>query len=258
MFTISEELASRVKAAERETDAACLTGAWPYVIRLDGCGFSKYTRGMRKPLDERLDKLMVGVTEDLVGKFSDVNTAYTASDEITLVFRPLTDLKEGASVMYGGRIQKMASIVSGYASSRFATRVTEHDFSDIPGFEKRVPYFDARVIRCNSDQLASDCVRWRHKYDTFRNGVSAMAQSLYSHKTLHRVGTRGMLDMLEKDGISLDDIPARLLYGTVCKREKFERDGATRSRIVSRNGRILQELNAEEWARFICHDRHWN
>ncbi len=98
-----------------------------FFIRLDGCSFSQFLKGVVKPFDSRITDAMVKTTGDLVLKFNAV-TGYTSSDEISLVFLPAQTestveqphkkrpkLEAPKTHIYNGRIQKLASVVSGYA-----------------------------------------------------------------------------------------------------------------------------------------------
>ncbi len=116
----------------------------PYFIRLDGCGFSKFLKGVVKPFDYRITDAMVKTTADLVAKFQPT-LGYTSSDEISLIFLEHTASNTseteaiGSAVVglsdehvefgsrlnkkprvevghpYNGRIQKIASIAAGFA-----------------------------------------------------------------------------------------------------------------------------------------------
>jgi len=248
-----DPIGDRIKQAEVATDPPRITGETAYAIRLDGHKFSNFTRGMKKPFDERLCRMMVGTTLDLMTEYNDVITAYTESDEITLIFRK--NPSEKACPVYGGRVQKMASLTAAYATARFIRHMQKEDFTDIPNFENRTPYFDSRVIRCKSNEMAADCLWWRHRYDTFRNGVSSLCQSTYAKSSLHGVSTKGLLDRLQEDGILINDYPRQeLFYGTLCKRVQFERNGALRSRVESRVC-DLREYDEAARTQFICVDK---
>jgi len=57
----------------------------PYIIRLDGHRFSKFVKPFKKPYDERIHNAMVRTSTELLSVFG-ATTAFTCSDEITLVF----------------------------------------------------------------------------------------------------------------------------------------------------------------------------
>ncbi|KAJ3156794.1 hypothetical protein HDU86_003560 [Geranomyces michiganensis] len=77
-------LSARLKVLENEIDPA-VRSEQPFIIRLDGCAFSTFTKGIVKPFDSRLTDAMVETTKDLVQRFVPV-MGYTCSDEISLVF----------------------------------------------------------------------------------------------------------------------------------------------------------------------------
>ena len=80
-----DDLGDRMKAYEAvETDRA-FDPALPLVVRLDGRAFSTFTRGMEKPFDHTLSRIMREVTAHLVEK-NHARIGYTQSDEITLLF----------------------------------------------------------------------------------------------------------------------------------------------------------------------------
>lgn len=60
---------------------------------------------------------MTGTAADLVTSFNAV-CAYTQSDEITLVFAPV-DTEAKQTAMFSGRVQKISTLLAGYASARF-------------------------------------------------------------------------------------------------------------------------------------------
>src|SRR5437016_4556631 len=69
----SRMLAEKIKLLEAEWDK-CLPADKPFVIRLDGHGFSKFIRlgGYKKPFDERIAFAMVQTTIDLVNELNAV------------------------------------------------------------------------------------------------------------------------------------------------------------------------------------------
>ena len=70
------------------------------MVRLDGHCFHTYTKGFRRPYDLRIHEAMVATATDLLERFGAV-TAYTESDEISLLFPPST--AESPSLPFSGR-----------------------------------------------------------------------------------------------------------------------------------------------------------
>lgn len=264
----ADALGDRVKVMEREAEAEPVGRGGPFAIRLDGHAFSKWTRGFAKPLDARLVAVMAGTAEDLLREFPDASAAFTESDEITLVFRaPPTDHH---AVPYNGRVQKLCSLTAGFASARFNARAAAaaaaSAFGD--GEEELAErcragraYFDSRVIRCRGERDAADAVWWRFRHDTFRNGVNGLAQSVFGGKRLHGVPLGKVIEMLRERGVTLDEQPPELLYGTFAKRERYTRAGvdprtgeereAERTRVRSFVFPQFGDLTEDERTRFL-------
>ena len=79
----------------------------PILVRIDGKGFSKYTKKLNKPYDIRFSDIMINVTKFLV-KQTNACIGYTQSDEITLV---LYAKELNQEIFFAGKIQKMVSVI---------------------------------------------------------------------------------------------------------------------------------------------------
>ena len=92
----------------------------PVMARIDGHCFSKFTKGFKKPFDEKFSQAMVQTACDLLQEFK-ACTAYTQSDEITLIFIPVKneETSEWREWPFRGRVVKMCSLLASYASTRF-------------------------------------------------------------------------------------------------------------------------------------------
>lgn len=77
-----QQMVDGVKKYERACESI-VPDDWYLVVRIDGKGFSKWTKPFEKPYDERIASAMVEAASDLVKDFS-ASIAYTASDEITI------------------------------------------------------------------------------------------------------------------------------------------------------------------------------
>src|SRR4051812_37118692 len=97
----------------QETDRKFLLGL-PIYARIDGRGFSKFTKGMHRPYDERMSKSMVETTKKLVDK-THATIGYVQSDEISLVWIPTIN----GNCWFDRKITKMTSVVSGLATISF-------------------------------------------------------------------------------------------------------------------------------------------
>lgn len=85
MKTNKDAFGNRMKDYEAQTCGIKMMPRIPVIARLDVKGFSKFTKGLKRPYDERLSNLMIETTKYLV-KETNANCGYTQSDEITLVW----------------------------------------------------------------------------------------------------------------------------------------------------------------------------
>jgi tRNA(His) guanylyltransferase len=188
----------------------------PFVIRLDGHGFSKFTSGFTKPCDKRITNAMISTAGDLLNEFS-ARCAFVESDEITLVFPAISNTL--SNHIYNGRVQKLCSLTAGFASTKFNKYLKD---CVLPVGKQYMAYFDSRVFSVTDDNMAKDAVFWRYKYDTFRNGISTLAQTIYSAKEVNKKSTGDKISMLKDANVMLVDQDPHLLYGTFIKKKLVE------------------------------------
>lgn len=225
-----DKLGDRCKLYEAATGTTMVPGM-PLLARLDGRAFHTFTRGMERPFDEDLVECMVQTTVHLVRSFH-ARVGYTQSDEITLIWEPETD------VPFGGRVQKLASVLAGAASSFFMGQVMAH----FPDRAQMAPHFDCRVWQVPTRDLAVDVLVWREA-DAVRNSLSALAQSRFSARQLHGRGAAEQHEMLHQVGVNWNDLPDRLKRGTYVAPRTVERplsDEAPAS--LSRHGREVPDV----------------
>lgn len=63
MKNLKDSLGDRLKSYESQTTGIKMIPRIPVIARLDGKGFSKFTKGLKRPYDERLSNLMVETTK---------------------------------------------------------------------------------------------------------------------------------------------------------------------------------------------------
>lgn len=236
-------LGDEMKLAEAATCDKAVDMSCPVVVRLDGHCFSTFTRGFDRPYDARIHRAMVGTASDLLERFQ-AATAYTESDEISLVFAPATP--EAPSVLpFNGRVQKVVSVFAGYASARFNWHLLREPFDDaLPAqavlrarVEQSGAHFDARVFSLSSLERLCAYLRWRAQLDCRRNSISMLAQAHFAHDELHGVDANTCLQMLrERKGVEWEDTPAFFRYGTYVKKEEYWKQAV--------NPRTQQEVRA--------------
>lgn len=211
----NNEISTRCKAFESVATEPRASKDQPLLVRLDGRAFHTYTRGLRRPYDERLSCCMIETTRTLVAD-SHARIGYTQSDEITLLFWADPTLPSSC-LPFDGRYQKMCSVLAGLASSRFAVLAYE----SIPEKRAAAPHFDGRAWSVPTADDALEAILWRVG-DARKNSVSMAAQSVYSHGQLLNKHTADQLQMLSEKGIDWNAYPDFFRVGSFLRREAVQ------------------------------------
>jgi tRNA(His) 5'-end guanylyltransferase len=247
-----ESLGDRMKEYEKQ-QLHYIQSSEPFIVRLDGNSFSKFTKQMKKPFDDNFLKAMCLTTGDLLDKFNP-STAYTHSDEITLIFPPaLTkeEIKEGITNknhLFNGKHSKIISLTSSYCSIRFNYHLmklmnehkTDYPQKYIDLINEQQQIFDARILTFNDKpyEIVNHQI-WRSIYDCHRNAVSTYADSYYSHKETEKKNTQEKIKMLEEKGLLWNDVPLYYKHGVYCKKDYYMKE--------TENGLVQRTMN-----KYIC------
>lgn len=208
----NDEFGNRMKAYEAVETARKLDPALPIYARIDGRGFSRFTRGMEKPFDARMTDAMLETARHLVTE-THARIGYVQSDEISLVWKAETP---EADVLFAGKVFKLVSVLSSMAAAKFARVCPE-------GFEDRLPAFDCRVFQLPDRIEAANAVLWR-VLDCRKNAVSVVAQQFFSHRDLVGKRQADMHRMLSDRGIDFNSFPEENRLGAFFGRRTFELD----------------------------------
>lgn len=206
----NDSLGDRMKMYESQTCGIRLIPRIPVIARLDGKRFSKFTKGLKRPYDERLSNLMIETTKYLV-KETNANCGYTQSDEITLVW--YTD-KIDSSIYFDGRLFKMIGDLATMASVYFNRELGKY----LPEKVDKMPRFDARVYNVPTLDEAVNSFLWREQ-DATKNSISMAAQAFYSHKELTGKNGSDKQEMLFQKGINWNDYWSHFKRGTYIQRK---------------------------------------
>lgn len=209
---ITDPLGDRMKVYEMAEAGRTFLPRLPILVRLDGRAFHTFTRGMERPFDAAFMYLMASTTKALVGEFHAL-IGYTQSDEITLL------LNTAGEPLFGGRPQKLTSVLAGYASAVF-NRLMMLD-SRLANKE-RIPCFDARAWVVPSLDEAANVFLWR-EHDAKRNSVQMLAQAHFSHKELQGKDTKELMVMMEAKGIVWGNLSSPCKRGTYVRQETYQR-----------------------------------
>lgn len=206
-------LGERIKQYESLADSK-LMPRLPIIVRIDGKSFHSWTRGCRRPFDERLQELMDNTTKLLVEETHSV-LGYTQSDEITLVlWNP--DMK--AEPYFGGRVNKLNSVIASMASAFFNKLVPTY----LPE-KTKLAFFDCRAFAVPSLMEAVNVLIWR-ELDATKNAISMAAQSMFSHSQLQNKNGSEMQEMMfQQRGVNFNGYPDRFKRGAYFKRQLVSR-----------------------------------
>lgn len=168
-----------------------LTKRVPVVVRVDGRGFSRLCRKLKKPYEPLLMEAMVEAMLFVVQEMAGAVFAYQQSDEITFVLR--NDQSLEMQPWYGNRIQKIASIASSLTTLAFNRSLVKFNI-ELAGNA----IFDARVFAIPTVGEVVNNLVWRQQ-DCNRNSISGAAETILGRK----LGKEAAIGLLQ--GLSLDD-----------------------------------------------------
>jgi tRNA(His) 5'-end guanylyltransferase len=212
---VMDPMGDRLKAAERVEAGRRCDPNKPLMARLDGKAFHTFTKGLARPYDVRLSTLMIDTARYLV-EHTHAKLGYTQSDEITLYWLNKDPLAE-SSYMFDGKFQKLTSVLAGMASAFFTKELATR----LPEKAHLLGVFDCRVWNVESFEDVKDNFIWRQD-DAIKNSISMAAQAIFSHKTLHGVGSEAKKKMLREAGKPWEDEPEFFKWGSYVSRVSFE------------------------------------
>lgn len=207
-----DPLGDRIKAYETIETSGRFIPTIPICARIDGRSFSKFTKGMDRPYDQRMSDAMIRTASMLVDH-THALIGYTQSDEITLVWCAESYKSD---IFFSGKKQKMVSVLASLATAYFTRALIESE-SDLMQYVSKMPHFDTRVFQLPSREEAANAVLWRER-DATKNAVSMSASHYYSHKQLHGKSGSEMQEMLFQKGVNFNDYPAFFKRGTFVRR----------------------------------------
>lgn len=209
-----DNFGDRMKVYERlETDKKFMKGL-PIYIRLDGRGFSKFTKGLERPFCAAFTEAMQETTKSLVEAFN-CKVGYTQSDEISLIIYNADHNKE---VIFGGKIQKLVSALAAHATVVFYQQALRL-FPTHTQSKTNPPRFDCRAFQLPSEVEAANAVLWREQ-DATKNSVSMLAHHHFEHGDLQSKNTKEMIRLLEIVEVDWSACPTAFKRGTYFQKKE--------------------------------------
>jgi len=249
-------LGDMVAAREKRTSGQVDGSQW-ISLRLDGCGFSKAVKAMRRQgileagYSETFAQCMRGALRALMEHFH-ATLGYTQSDEM-VVFIPPTSVVRGERQPHtrSGRVTKITTLAASLVTAHFLMELSQLCVGKgvrLDGLAAILPHFDCRLAAYASWEQARALLLWR-AYDCSVNGVSdAVHQIKGSGKQVQSLGKREKVAWLWKQGHL--PLPRHQAYGCVLARVKRAVEGhnpikgttvtTLRSVIESVNGPVLE------------------
>lgn len=226
-----DQFGNRMKAYERREAGRRFLPLLPVCARLDGKGFSRFTKGLQRPFDIRMVELMCRTTVFLVEE-TQACIGYTQSDEISLVW--YSD-EYDSQIFFDRRVQKMVSVLASMTTAFFNGHISEHlpEKTGVPAL------FDCRVWQVPTLEEAANTLLWR-EYDATKNSVSMAARHYYPHEDLHKKSGNEMQEMLWQQGVNWNDYPPFFKRGTFVQKRKV---------IQSFTAEEIEQLPAKHFAR---------
>lgn len=185
-------LGDRQKAYELHEAGRKLLPLLPIMIRLDGRGFSRWTKGLQRPFDPALAEVMRQTTKLLVEEFG-ATLGYTQSDEISLVLVPGT---YDDKLIFNSRVQKLVSVSASVCTAYFNREVSK--VPTLAKAAKKLAHFDSRVWNVPSLEEASNAILWRER-DATKNAITLAASEEFTHSELHKKNSLDKLRMMKSN-----------------------------------------------------------
>lgn len=236
-----DSLGDRMKSYYEDRFRLQLPRRTNILIRIDGKAFHTYTKGLQRPYDMPLMEDMDETTKFLCENIQGAKMGYVQSDEISIL---LTDYDEiDTQGWFDYNLQKMCSISASLATAKFNQLRTARAYKnssivmepeDLTNI--KLATFDARVFIIPFHEEVVNYFVWRQQ-DATRNSISMAAQSMFSHKELHKKSTDEMQElMFTLKDVNWNDYPTRFKRGSAIikeervfmkKRPEFVNDGKT-------------------------------
>ena len=229
-----QSLGDRIKSSYEDRSKTFLNRRTITIIRLDGKGFSKFTKNLNKPFDDGFSQDMDATALYLCENIQGAKFAYTQSDEISVVLCDFDNLETDAWFDYN--VQKMTSIAASLATARFnqlrLVRMQNEAYKNrfrymtIDEIDKtNLAFFDARVFQVPNIDEMFNALLWRQQ-DCTRHSISMAASAVYSHKELEKKSSSVKQEMLFQKGINWNDYLPKYKRGSVVKKKLYYIEGS--------------------------------
>ncbi|MFE5318602.1 tRNA(His) guanylyltransferase Thg1 family protein [Paenibacillus sp. NPDC056579] len=193
----------------------------PVVLRIDGCYFHTFTRGMNKPFDAQLTSALWETCKYLAAQMMGCKLVYHQSDEISILLTNYDKLTTQS--WFDNNLQKMVSVSASMAAAKFNQEIGKY----YPG--KELAAFDSRAWVLPHDEVANYFI-WRQQ-DATKNSISMMSQAHFPQKELQGLDGKQLQDKLfTEKGVNWNDLPVWQKRGVCITKQYYLKGTVQRSR----------------------------
>jgi tRNA(His) 5'-end guanylyltransferase len=185
-MTKMRDIGDRMKENYEDRQRFYLTRRTPVIVRVDGQAFHTFTRGFKRPFDERLLTSMIAGAEVVFQAMQGCKLAYIQSDEASFVLTDYDNLTTEAWFDYNK--SKIETISASAMTAAFNAILGSF------GCTRELATFDARAFNIPASEVVNYFL-WRAK-DWYRNSVMMYAQSVFSHQELQNKSVQAVHEML--------------------------------------------------------------
>jgi len=190
-------------------------------VRCDGRGFHRLAEelGLARPHDERFARVMVEAAATVVrGSGLNIALAFVFSDEANFIIR--------RPFPFGGRVEKLDSLIASSLSSAFSLLMRSRLGHEIPAA------FDARVVPLTRAEVA-EYLAWRQA-EAWRNFLNAVAYNLLladglapseAARRLRGLKAKELIELMRSHGVRPEGLPAWRKRGVLLRYELVRREG---------------------------------
>lgn len=191
----------------------------PVIVRIDGKAFHTFTKGLKKPYDRNLIKLMQDTTLALCKEVDGCKLGYTQSDEISLL---ITDWsKKETQAWFQNNLSKIISITASIATLNFNKNLLMLALcgeNNVWQDKSMKALFDSRAFNLPKEEVCNYFI-WRQQ-DATRNAIQLAGQSEFSHKQLQGKSCNQVQEMLfQEKNINFNDYPTDFKRGSCVIKE---------------------------------------
>lgn len=244
----------------------------PIIIRIDGCHFKSFTKGLNK-FNQLFDLTMIQTMKYLCENIPDCKFGFTQSDEISLLLLLNNEENDG---WFNLRLQKLCSVSASLATLAFNFYWTENTATkrSLPATIEYMPeekqqeyikqaklyssklnsaYFDARAFNIENN-LIQEYFIYRQN-DCMKNSIQTFGRVYFNQSVLKNLNTQEIKEKIknEKNVVWEESITRHQQIGSFCikvekqvevkNKNKTKKQYVTRKKWEVKDGLLFSDMN---------------